>query len=271
MEQRIAYSNWKEEYKSFLIKLSDKDIIMIYSGGGDSSLAMDFLSRASKEFEFDFKAHAGAFPVHRYTNREKERLESYWNIRGIDIIWHDIGQNDECISNTLNPCLPCQDLRKNLMNSLLKELVDDWKRLVLVTGYSLWDITSYAFEHILTDMFTGSTRAIGAKISKRFIETAQRFFPILTMKEGYTMFRPVIKFNSNDILTLIEQTKIPILQIPCEFKGFRPKRFFDEYYKRMGLRFDYDSVFNFSKTFLNLPDISSYTDMDREKYLSDIF
>ncbi|MCP4682561.1 MAG: hypothetical protein GY864_09535 [Desulfobacterales bacterium] len=271
MKQTISYSNWKEEYKSFLKKLPDKDIHMLYSGGKDSSLAMDFLSRASKEFEFDFKVHAGAFPVHRYTNREKERLTSYWKTRGIDIIWHDIGQTDEYIRNTPNPCLPCQDLRKNLLHTILKDIVDDWKRLVLITGYSLWDITSYAFEHVLTDIFTGSSKEMGTKKSKRFIETAQRFFPILTMKEGYTMFRPVIKYNSNDILTLIEQEKIPILEIPCEFKGFRSKRFFGGYYEKMGLRFEYDSVLNFAKTSLDLPDISSYTDMNKEKYLTDIF
>ena len=107
--------------------------------------------------------------------------------------------------------------------------------------------------------------------SKRFMETAQRFYPIIKMKEGYTVFRPLIKFNGSDIQKALEKEKIPVLSIPCEFRDFRPKRIFENYYKKMGLRFDYDRVFHFAKQSLNLPDLSSYTSMAKEEYISNVF
>ncbi len=73
------------------------------------------------------------------------------------------------------------------------------------------------------------------------------------MKEGYKVFRPVLKYNGCDILYTIEKTGIPTLSVPCDFRDYRPKRLLEQYYNKMGLRFDYDSVFDFTKTALDLP------------------
>ncbi len=85
MNSTIEYLQWKEEYKSALETFYDKNVLMLFSGGKDSSLALDFILRAKKEFGFGFSAHAGAYLVHRYSGTEKKRIESYWNKRGIEI------------------------------------------------------------------------------------------------------------------------------------------------------------------------------------------
>jgi tRNA(Ile)-lysidine synthase TilS/MesJ len=268
MNPAIEYHQWKEEYKSTLKTFYDKNVLVLFSGGKDSSLAMDFLLRAKKTFGFDFKAHAGAYPVHRYPDTEKKRIESYWNKRGIEVQWHDLGKTDDYIKNEINPCLKCQKLRKKMLKTILGDMVDDWESLVLVTGYSLWDIVSYSIEHILNDLFSNS---INPEDNKRFIETAQRFYPLLRMKEGYTVFRPLIKYNSNSIKKVITQDGIPTLSISCKFKEFRPKRILESYYQNMGIYFDYDKVFDFARRSLNLPDIVTYTSIDRDEYLLNIF
>lgn len=268
MRQVIDYHHWKEEYRSTLKTLPDKNVLMLFSGGKDSSLAMDFLLRAKKEFGFDFKAHAGAYPVHRYPEKEKKRIESYWNKRDVELLWHDLGETDDHIQSEVNPCLQCQKLRKKMLKTILTNQVDDWESLVLVVSYSLWDIVSYSIEHILNDLFSDSIRADN---NKRFMETAQRFYPLLKMKEGYTVFRPLIKLNGDDIQKVIEETGILILSIPCKFREFRPKRVLEGYYQKMGLRFDYDKAFEFAKRSLGLPDIDTYTSIDRDEYLLNIF
>ena len=267
----IGYSRWREEHKVFLKGLSDKRVFLLFSGGRDSSLTMDFCLRAGEEFGFDFEAHAGAFPVHRYPDSERRRIESYWQKRGVNIVWHDVGENDEYLDNSDNPCLSCQRLRKGVLKEILTRLVDEWEDLVIVPGYTLWDIVSYSMEHMLNGIFSVSGNKSRNERDKRFMETAQRFYPLLKMKEGYMVFRPLIKYNQNDILENIEQAGIPILSNPCRFRDFRPKRILEKYYEKTGLRFEYDRVFGFARRSLNLPDSSAYTSIEKEEYLLDIF
>lgn len=270
ISETFNYPYWREEHRSILDGLRDKRVFVLFSGGKDSSLTMDFLLRAGKDFGFEFEAHAGAFPVHRYTNTEKQRIEYYWAKRGANITWHKPADTDEQIENAVNPCLPCQKLRKKMLQTILTASTDDWKSLFLVTSYNLWDIVSYSMEHVLADIFFDHDRAAPEK-NKRFMETAQRFYPLLKMKEGYTIFRPLIKYNSNDIRILVEQAGIPTLSIPCKFGDFRPKKILEKYYKKMGLSFDYDHVFDFAKKSLSLPDISSYISLEKEDYLPHLF
>ncbi len=268
MSLGIDYHQWRKEHKSILEGLSDKKVLMFFSGGKDSSLAMDFILRAKNEFRFDFETHAGAFPVHIYSSTEKKRIESYWSIRGVDIRWHEVAETDEQIKNAANPCLACQKLRKKLLKTIVSEMVYTWESLVLIVSFSLWDIVSYSIEHILNDLFSNS---VSAENNKRFMETAQRFYPLLKMKEGYTVFSPLVSYNANDIVKVLEQVGIPTLSIPCKFKEFRPKRILERYYQKMGIYFDYDKVFDFARRSLNLPDITTYTSIDRDEYLLNIF
>ncbi len=271
LNYELSYSKWRENHKSILESLSDKNNYMLFSGGKDSSAAMDFILRAAKDFGFDFEAHAAAFPVHRYSDEEKERIGSYWSKQGINIIWHDPDVTDDYIDNSTNPCLACQGLRKKILKKILTGSIEDWNKLVLIVGYSLWDIVSYCVEHLMSEIFSDPDNKFDAEKNYRFKETAQRFYPLLKMKEGYTIFRPLIKYNNDDILKVISQKDIPTLSIPCKFKHLRPKEILENYYERMGLRFDYNQVFDFAKKSLDLPDMSSYTSIKKEEYLRRIF
>ena len=271
MRSRFSYSYWKREHRSVLEGLPGKEIFMFFSGGKDSSVAMDFMFKAGKDFGFVFTAHAGAFPVHRYTDAEKQRLESYWRERGVNIVWHLTEETDEFIRGAKDPCLLCRKIRKRMLKDLVTRAANDLENLVLVTSYSLWDIVSYSIEHILDDMISFSDNGTDGKKSDRFVETSQRFYPLFKMKEGYTVFRPLVRYNNNDIQALIESKGIPTLSVPCEFSDFRPKRILEKYYEKMGTYFDYDRVFAFARNALDLPDISSYTTIEMKKYLLNIF
>jgi tRNA(Ile)-lysidine synthase TilS/MesJ len=189
----------------------------------------------------------------------------------VKIIWYDTGAKDDCLVNSENPCLLCQKLRKNLLNSILAGSIEDWDRLVLIVSYSLWDIVSYSLEHLLTDTFSNPDQRMSIEENKRFKETSQRFYPFLTMKEGYQIFRPLVKYNNDDILKVITQKNLPILSKPCNYKDFRPKRILEKYYEKMGLRFDYNQLMHFAKKSLNLPNMSSFTAIGKEDYLTNIF
>lgn len=269
--KNIEYSKWKDEHKSILESFDDKKILFGFSGGKDSSLALDFMLRAKNDFGFHFDVHAGAFPIHRYTTAEKTRIEAYWSDRGLDIIWHDFIETDDEIRNSDNPCHSCQIIRKKLLKTFVMEEIDNLENLVLIVSFTLWDIVGYSLEHILTDIFSDFDRKRETGKDRRFREIAQRFYPVLKMKEGYTIFRPLLKYNGCDILHTIEKIGVPVLSIPCDFKEYRPKRLLEFYYEKMGLRFDYNRVFEFAKKALELPDISVCTSIDKETYLKEVF
>jgi tRNA(Ile)-lysidine synthase TilS/MesJ len=271
MCSNLNYTHWKAEYQSVLESFCDKNIIMLFSGGKDSSVAMDLIHRASQEFGFDFTAHAGTFPVHRYTINEKKRIESYWIKQGVNINWYEMGKTDDDLENSENPCLLCQRRRKELLESVLTRSIKNWHRLVLIVGFSLWDIVSYSIEHLLSGVFSNPDQGMGVEKNKRFKETAQRFYPLLTMEDGYQVFRPLIKYNNDDILKVITRKNIPTLSIPCKFKDFRPKMILEKYYQRMDMRFNYNQLIDFAINSLNLPDISFYSPIEKENYLLNIF
>ena len=268
MGSTIDYDGWKQEYRPVLESFREKSVKDLFSGGKDSSLALHLMSKASKEFGFDFEAHVGAFPVHRYPEKDRERIHSYWRERGVEVTWHDPGKTDDFIENEPNPCLPCQKLRKQMLSTISGTVVGDWKSLVLVTSYTLWDIVSYTIEHILNLPVSDS---VSAEARKRYLETAQRFYPVLEMKEGYTVFRPLVKCNADDIKKTVEEAGIPTLLTPCKFAEFRPKRMLQRYYQKETLRFDYDKVLDFAKKSLSLPDSSFFSSIGREEYLQSLF
>ena len=267
----LDYSQWKTAHESFLQGFGEKQVLLLFSGGKDSSAAMDLMSRAAREFGFSFEAHGAAFPVHRYGREQTKRISDYWMGRGVDLTWHRTGENDEKMSRAENPCVYCQGVRKKMLKSRMPDLVPDWKRLVLVVSFSLSDLVSYSLEYILAGMFSRPEGEDRDLVEKRFAETAQRFYPLLKMREGYTVFRPLIRYCDHDILEMIGGMEIPVLSTPCEFADFRPKRILGAYYRKMGLRFDYELLLDFAKNHLNLPDARTYTSVKKEEYLRHLF
>jgi tRNA(Ile)-lysidine synthase TilS/MesJ len=267
----IEDTQWMKEYNAILENLAHKRVLLFYSGGKDSSLCMDLMLGASREYQFSFEAHAGAFPKHRYTLEEKNRLNRFWQERGIPIRWHAFSEDDSELEGAEDPCFHCQQVRKQLLLRIVKDRAEDIEKLVLVPAFSLWDLVSYALEHILTDRLSHKEKAGLDGEKKRFLETAQRFYPHLKMQEGYEVFRPIIRFNRPDIVETLVERNIPTLSIPCSFSLSRPKRRLQDYYQQMGLRFSYDALLSFARESLNLPSISRYSSMDKEEYLQKVF
>jgi tRNA(Ile)-lysidine synthase TilS/MesJ len=269
MNRVITYEDWREADRRILKEFPGKKLFVMYSGGKDSSLCLDFMLRAAKEFGFDLEAHAGAFPLHRYGEEEKKKLGGYWEKKGARVIWHDIGVTDQDLASAPNPCIACQKARKKVLNAILNRSTQDWTNLVLIPSFTLWDIVGYSIEHLLGSLYV--SRDHRGEGNERFFETAQRFYPVIRMKEGYTVYRPLIRYNGPDVSETIKQEGIPLLSVPCRFKEYRPKRMLEAYYEKMGLRFDYEKVFRFAQTSLSLPDLGKYASLDREEYFKKIF
>jgi tRNA(Ile)-lysidine synthase TilS/MesJ len=266
----MDFDAWLEDHSDTLRSFSGKRVFLLYSGGKDSSLSLYFMLKATTHFGFDLEAHAGAYPLHRYTPQEKERLSAFWRDRGVKIRWYDMDVNDDPMEATSQPCLFCQKVRRDMLSKVLEDSVEYWEKLVVVVSYTLWDIVSYSVEHVIAGFSSNSGEGDPLR-EKRTRETAQRFYPVLKMKEGYTIFRPMLRFNESDIIAEVQKQEIPLLSIPCRYKEFRPKRYLQKYYEQMGIGFDYDRILGFAKNTLGLPEISAYATLEKQAYLKDLF
>lgn len=264
-----TYRKWSRMHQEILGMLPGKKVLILYSGGKDSSFCLDLMLQAAAEFDFSIEAHAGAFPLHRYIEEERSRLGAYWQNRGVQIQWHPVKTTDEALESAQNPCLICQEVRKELMHELLEKWGHDWSKIVLIASYSLWDLVGYSLEHVLSNLL--SSTPFSEKSRDRFFDTGQRFYPLLHMKEGYHVFRPLLHYNTPDILDYLKSHDIPILSVPCLYKEYRPKRILETYYHQFGLKFDYDRVMTFAKNVLGLPESFRYTSANKEDYLKKIF
>ena len=169
--------------------------------------------------------------------------------------------------------MTCSQIKKKILVSQLNGMISDWNSIVIVMSYSLWDLVSATIEHISSATFSDKdylSSLQGKSSGERFIETAQRFYPMLKLKGGPAIYKPLIKYNDQDIRKFISENSIPLTTTPCNYKEFRPKRIFATYYEKTDLFFDYSKVLDFAKKVLNLPDISYYEEIDIEDYMTKV-
>ena len=113
----ITYEKWHSDNREDLEKLKGKDLIVAFSGGKDSSVVLHFLDLARKTYKFNLEAGGIIIPEHVLTNDERNRLNKYWESRGINILWHSVKYADEKLNEApgkgMTPCLVCNRTKKN--------------------------------------------------------------------------------------------------------------------------------------------------------------
>ena len=275
MKTTLTYEKFVHDNNEYLKTFCDKRVYVAYAGGKDASVILHFFARAKEEFGFEFETHVGMYPPHVYTKEDVYRLDSYWKMRGIQITWHSVNKNEAdfeiALQQGTNPCEVCHAAKREYFLEYLIRTVNDWNTTALILGWSLWDIVSYTMEYLLGSVYTETeTLYQGKSIKDRFFRTSQRFYPMLKMKEGYTLYKPLLRYNDQDIVKVVRENEIPILTTDCKFKDYRPKRYFAESYLKMNMYFDYDKVMKFAHEALNLENPSSYQVLNKEKFIASI-
>ena len=276
MESDLNYATWINDNHQYLETFSDKRVFVAYAGGKDASVILHYLIDAKKEFGFEFETHAAMFPQHVYPADEVNKLDSYWKAQGVPINWHSVDQEDFSFeiakAKGQNPCEVCHLAKRQYFLEYLNRNITDWNSLVIIAGWSLWDIVGYTLEYLFGSVYSKNEGMYqGKSINDRFFRTSQRFYPMLKLKEGYSLFKPLLRYNDQDIIKVIHEQQIPILTTDCKYKGYRPKRLFADSYIKMGLRFDYDKVMKFAQEALKLNAPSSYTTLDKKEFITSVF
>lgn len=270
-------ASFRARVKDELAALRGRQVMMFYSGGRDSSVVLHFLEGAAREFGFAFETHAALFPLHVYPPEERARLDRYWRERGVFIRWHEIPAAEDALEQArregTSPCRVCNATKKSALMRYIRERKVDLDRLTIVMSYSLWDLVSACLEHLLSAKFAapGNDRAVRYKpVEERFRETFQRFYPLLRLPGGMSVFKPLIFWNDPQIEEVLAREAIAVLQTSCRFKPFRPKRSLSALYERLGLAFDFERVRAFAAEALGLPPAEVFSAMPREDYLRNL-
>jgi hypothetical protein len=273
----ISYDKWLSDNKRELEKLEGKDLFMAYSGGKDSSVVLHFLDLARKKYNYNLEARGIIIPEHVLTKDERKKLDHYWENRGIKIFWHSVADADKKLSDApmqgISPCLICNRTKKNELMDYFRRTKPNLEKVVMVISYSLWDLVSATIEHITGGIYADkglSKAAKGKEPEDRFMEIAQRFYPLIRLNSGLTVFKPLIYYNDQDILETVKENNLPLTVPTCDHKEYRPKRGFALYYHKMDHHFNYDKVLEFAQKSLNIPDLSVYAGMSTEAYLKEV-
>lgn len=273
----ITYEKWHSDNKTELKKLEGKDLILAFSGGKDSSVVLHFLDIASKTYNYNLEARGIIIPEHVLTNKERARLNDYWANRGINIFWHSVDDGDKKLSEApkqgVSPCLICNRTKKNELMEYFLRTRPNLEQLVMVVSYSLWDLVSATIEHITGGIYADrglSKAAQGKQPEDRFMEIAQRFYPLIKLKSGLSVFKPLIYYNDQDILATVKENNLPLTIPTCDHKEYRPKRGFALYYHKMDHHFNYEKVLEFAQNSLNIPDLRVYSEMPTDVYLKEL-
>jgi len=273
MDNTLNYETFVYDNREYLREFRDKRVVVTYAGGKDASVILHFFLQAKKDFGFEFETHAIMYPKHVYTEDELHKLDSYWKARGVNISWHSMIEDESAFDiareNGTNPCEVCHSVKRKYSLQYLERTVTDWNSLAIVIGWSLWDIVGYTLEYLFGSVYAEREALYqGKTIKERFFRTSQRFYPKLKMKEGYTIYKPLLRYNDQDIKRVISENRIPILTTDCKYKDFRPKRLFAESYLKMDLYFNYDKVMKFAQESLALEKQSSYTNVDKNDFIT---
>jgi tRNA(Ile)-lysidine synthase TilS/MesJ len=273
----ITYEKWHSDNKKDLEILEGKDLIVAFSGGKDSSVVLHFLDLARKSYNYNLEAGGIVIPEHVLTSAERNRINKYWESRGINILWHSVKDADKKLSEApgkgMTPCLICNKTKKNELMDYFRRTKPSLEKVTMVVSYSLWDLVSATIEHITGGIYaeTELSNAVqGKKTEDRFIEIAQRFYPLIKLKSGLSIFKPLIYYNDQDILETVKKNELPLTAPSCEHKEYRPKRGFALYYHRMDHHFNYEKVLKFAQDALMIPDKSTYSEMSTEVFLKEV-
>ncbi|WP_321491826.1 hypothetical protein [uncultured Desulfobacter sp.] len=276
MVEKISFSGWQSIHHQTLESFRGKTVVISYSGGKDSSLLLNFFQQAESIYGFDLDVHGVAYPCHVFPKEEQIRLSLYWQDQGIDITWHNSRDGDQALDKVFkgqkSPCVVCSQLKKNVLYSYFNSRHTDWNNTVVVIGYTLWDLASAVIEHVLRQNFGGGDQGDfqGRCAKDRFLEIAQRFYPILEMENGLHVFKPLIRYNDTDIAQAVTDLNIPLTRAECRFKLYRPKRLLAEYYTLFGLNFSYEDVFAFARKAFDLPDQNFFQTQEISSFVSNM-
>ena len=267
MDNARVFELWEQRNAPYLATFGGKKLLIAFSGGKDSVVCVHLLNRLREKYGYDLAAHLYAYPRHLYSPAYRTAITEFCASHAIPFHYHDADPSLPDIEGLEDPCRICQQARRKGLMLIFPSLGVPLSKLVLVSGHSLWDLAGYALEHLIDHELADQGGRDAAEASERFLEISQRFYPFLSMKGGYGVYRPMHFLNQEEIKSFLADSGVPPADSPCEFGARRPKKILGGYFEKFGLEFSYDRVMEFAKRHLPLIDKADVENIGRDEFL----
>ena len=275
LDIQSVYDRWEGANEEYLEACRGRFVAVTYSAGKDSSGTLFLLHRVHEKYGFEVGAFVFTYPVHRYPPGTVEPLRAFWEPK-LDLFFiRETDRQDDILDAAEacgeDPCRPCQDLRKSALPEIFPVAKKQMHETVIASGHSLWDLAGYALDQFAEKELNATSQFDPETQRKRFLEVSQRFYPFLTMPEGYSVYRPMLFLNADEIVAICTENSLPLLGTTCRYSQKRPKKVLSGYFERFGFRFTYEGVADFAHRFLDIPERQEFERLSREEYLTERF
>ena len=269
------YKKWERANEKHLSECAGRYVALTLSAGKDSSACLHLLNRARQEFGFTVGAFLYAYPKHRYHPDEVGNIYDFWESKVDTMVIREADEDDDLLEEAAcsgrDPCRPCQDLRKRALPEIFARTNRPVAETVIASGHSLWDLAGYALHQFASTQLSSNDAGSDRSDSERFLEISQRFYAFLKMPEGYSIYRPMLFLNANEIEAICAENSLPLLSTPCRYSKRRPKKVLGGYFERFGYQFTYEGVFEFAQKFIDIPERSEFERITQDEYLTKRF
>jgi len=266
-----VFQKWEIHNRDYLNACREKRLIITFSGGKDSSACLFLLHKAKDRYNYNLEAHLYAYPRHIYEEDFKEVLLSFWRKHGVKLFFHPSEEDDSLLEYQENPCITCQGIRKKALFRLWSSTEKSMSNLVIVSGHSLWDLAGYVLEIFIARELADYSHHENPVSAERFIEISQRFYPFISMREGYAVFRPMLCLDQKEIEYILEAEALPVLDTSCRYSRFRPKKVLANYFQTFDCQFSYKKIIELAQKKIGISDTSKVKYLSQKEYLSNHF
>lgn len=250
--------------KAIINKLNGRNVYFLWSGGDDSNLLLRFFLYGKVSLNCNFTIITIPFPQNAYSEEKIEQCAGFLQSRNIRI---EILKTETKIQEDIpytEACGICKEIRRSVFLKYYKTLKAD--NDLIITGHNLSDLMSYYIELCVKqmDMHTGGASR------ERFLEVTNKFLSSYMAEDGIEIFRPLLNVSQSEVFELLADfpaaKPLEIMSQKCFWMNQR-KRLLQEYFAKLNIVSDYDSVFPLLKKNFGMPGLEEFRSLPFDTYL----
>lgn len=253
----------KELKKSLVNNLADKNVILFWSGGFESTFLLEFVIK-NKIYEIcQMTVLCVAFPQEIYVDSRIEALREYSKKINIKIV---VLKPQEVISHDYpyaKACGKCKEIRREIILQYLNEAVFNQNaETVFMTGHNLDDLASYTLE-LIAKRFNKAPE----DNRHRLVECTNKFFETFRYSDEIVFYRPLFDKSVKELALIKEDNEaLKITNKKCYWINQR-KRILQEYIGKSEIDLSYENVKAVFLQYFDMPNDEEFRSISFDTYL----